>query len=181
MIERKAGRVLAVLVGLTLLVAASANGKAGHKNRPPVIPTNKDAGGYDPARDPAKDLKAAIAEATKSNKRILMEVGGDWCVYCGMMDTAFLGHPALLKERSEHYVTLKVNFSEDNPNAVFLSQYPRIVDYPHFFVLDSNGKLIHSQPTHPFEHNKGKSYSVDKIDDFLKKWAQPPRSWLNAL
>lgn len=180
MIERKEGRALAVLVGLTLLLASSANGKlGGHKNTPPSIPTNKDAGGYDPARDPAKDLQAAIAEATKANKRILMEVGGDWCVYCSMMDTAFLGHPALMKERTDHYITLKVNYSQDNPNDAFLAKFPRIIDYPHFFVLDSKGTLVHSQPTHPFEH--GKTYNVSKIDEFLKKWAEPPRPFLKIL
>jgi hypothetical protein len=73
--------------------------------------------------------------------------------------------------------TLKVNYSKENPNETFLSHYPKIADYPHFFVLDSKGVLLHSQPTRGFEH--GKKYNAGKIDAFLTKWAQPPRHWLN--
>ena len=35
--------------------------------------------GYDPKRDPAADLKTAMAEAQRGGKRILLEVGGEWC------------------------------------------------------------------------------------------------------
>ena len=33
---------------------------------------------YDPARDASADLQATIAHATRSNKRILLEIGGKW-------------------------------------------------------------------------------------------------------
>jgi thiol:disulfide interchange protein len=161
---------------LCLLIAIPLSAKKGHKTAPPAS-ANKS--GYDVARDPAKDLQDAIAEATRTNKRILMEVGGDWCVYCAIMDTAFDSHPQLKKVRDTSYVMLKVNFSKENPNEAFLSHYPHIPDYPHFFVLDSKGALLHSQPTHGFEH--GKNYNVAKIDAFLKKWAQPPRHWLTNI
>ena len=86
--------------------------------------------------------------------------------------------PNFRKVRDTNYVTLKVNFSKENPNDAFLSHYPKIPDYPHFFVLDSKGALMHSQPTHRFEH--GKTYNIGKIEAFLKKWSQPPRHWLIA-
>jgi hypothetical protein len=35
--------------------------------------------GYDPKRNPAKDLEAATVQAAKENKRILLVVGGEWC------------------------------------------------------------------------------------------------------
>jgi thiol:disulfide interchange protein len=166
-----------VLLAVFLAATISLGAKLGHKG-PTVTPTsNETTIGYDVSRDPAKDLKSAIAEATRTKKRILLEVGGDWCVYCNIMDTTFDTHPQLKKVRDANYVTVKINFSKENPNESFLSHYPAIVDYPHFFVLDSNGALLHSQPTHGFEH--GKNYNAGKIDSFLKKWAQPPRHWLN--
>lgn len=161
-------------LALCLLVAITASAKHGSKTPPP--PTPKAAATYDESRDPAKDLQDAIALAAKTNKRILMEVGGDWCVYCNIMDETFDSHPQLRKKRDTNYITLKVNYSKGNPNEAFLSHYPKIADYPHFFVLDSKGVLLHSQPTHGFEH--GKKYNVGKIDGFLTKWAQPPRHWL---
>ena len=134
---------------------------------------------YDASRDPAKDLQDAMALATKTNKKILLEVGGDWCVYCNIMDQTFESHPELRKVRDARFVTLKVNYSKENPNDAFLSHYPKIPDYPHFFILDSKGALLVSQPTHKFEH--GKSYNVGKIDDFLKRSTAPPRKWLTSV
>jgi thiol:disulfide interchange protein len=163
-------------LGVCLLVAISASAKHPHKAPPPAPPKNAT---YDAARDPAKDLQNAIAEATRTKKRILLEVGGDWCVYCNIMDETFESHPQLRKVRDTNYVTLKVNFSKENPNEAFLSHYPKIADYPHFFVLDSKGAFLFSQPTHKFEH--GKSYNVSKIDAFLKKSAAPPRKWLTSV
>jgi thiol:disulfide interchange protein len=170
-VTKKSSAALAVC----LLIAITASAKHNQKNPPPAPP--KAAATYDESRDPAKDLQDTIALATKTNKRILLEVGGDWCVYCNIMDQTFDSHPNLRKARDTNYVTLKVNYSKENPNEAFLSQYPKIADYPHFFVLDSKGVLLHSQPTHPFEH--GKKYNTGKIDAFLTKWAQPPRHWLN--
>jgi thiol:disulfide interchange protein len=164
-------------LGVCLLVAISASAKHPHKAPPPAPP--KPVATYDAARDPAKDLQSAIAEATRTKKRILLEVGGDWCVYCNIMDETFASHPQLRKVRDTNYVTLKVNFSKENPNEAFLSHYPKIADYPHFFVLDSKGAFLLSQPTHKFEH--GKSYNVSKIDAFLKKSAAPPRKWLTSV
>jgi thiol:disulfide interchange protein len=161
---------------LCLLVAVSVSAKHNTKTLPP---TPKAAASYDETRDPARDLQEAITVATKTNKRILLEVGGDWCVYCNIMDQTFDSHPQLQKLRDTNYVTLKVNYSKENPNQAFLSKYPKIADYPHFFVLDSKGTFLFSQPTHPFEQEHGKKYNVGKIESFLNRWAHPPGHWLN--
>ena len=171
-----------LVLAMCLLAVDSVSAKLGHKSTPP--PTASTSGYkpvtvYDVTRDPAKDLQDAIAEATRTNKRIFLEVGGDWCVYCNIMDTTFESHPGLRKVRDDYYVTLKVNFSKENPNDKFLSKFPPIPDYPHFFVLDSKGALLRSQPTHRFEH--GRAYSVGKLDAFLKSSSQPPRHWLNEV
>jgi thiol:disulfide interchange protein len=152
-------------------LSARGSRKAGNPNSAGVVSPH-----YDITRDPASDLNAAIALATKTNKKILLEVGGDWCVYCNIMDQTFDTHPQLVQVRDEYYVTVKVNYSKENPNQAFLSKFPKIPEYPHFFVLDSKGSLLRSQPTHPFEH--GRKYNAAKIDAFLKKGVQPPRHWL---
>lgn len=124
---------------------------------------------FDPARDPFKDLKAAMETASKANKKILLDVGGEWCIWCHRIDE-FINQNAELKNYlSEHYIVIKVNFSEENKNEKFLAQYPKVEGYPHFFVLNEKGKLLHSQNTGLLE--KEKSYDVDKFMDFLKKWA----------
>jgi hypothetical protein len=41
---------------------------------------------YDPRANPYRDLERAIERASAENKRILIVVGGDWCVWCEILD-----------------------------------------------------------------------------------------------
>ena len=123
---------------------------------------------FDPARNAAADLAGAVAKAQKSGKRIILDVGGEWCGWCVWMDKFFFANPDLARVRDENFVWLKINFSEENENKVFLSTYPAILGYPHLFVLDETGKLIHSQDTSPLEAGKG--YDLIKFTEFLKTW-----------
>jgi len=124
---------------------------------------------FDPAADPFEDLKTVIAEAQKVNKRIILDVGGEWCSWCHRVDE-FIEQSAEIKNyMNEKYIVLKVNYSEENKNEKFLSQYPKIDGYPHFFVLSKKGKFLHSQNTGKLE--KEKSYDLEKFMKFLRKWA----------
>jgi hypothetical protein len=124
--------------------------------------------GFDPKRDPEADLKVAEAEATQSHKHILLEVGGNWCIWCGYMDHFFVDHPDLDASRKANYVWLKVNWSRENSNNGFLNQYALIHTMPFFIVLDENGKLLQAQRTNELE--RGHSCDPDKMMDFLNKW-----------
>jgi thiol:disulfide interchange protein len=126
---------------------------------------------YDPMRNPANDLKQAVAEAERSHRRILLDVGGQWCIWCKYLDGFFDSHPDLKALRDKNYVWMKVNFSRDNENKDFLAQYPSIPGYPHIFVLTTEGRFYHSQETSPLEEGKG--YSPERVKEFLEKWAPP--------
>ena len=123
---------------------------------------------FDPLRDPKADLAAAVITATKENKRIILDVGGEWCGWCVYMDKFFYQNPALDKLRSDNYVWVKVNMSPENENTAFLSAYPERQGYPHLYVLETDGKLLHSQDTSPLEAGKG--YDLVKFTAFLKAW-----------
>ncbi|PPT91633.1 thioredoxin family protein [Xanthomonas theicola] len=126
---------------------------------------------FDPARDPANDLETAEVEAKRGGKRILLDVGGEWCSWCHILDAFIEGDAELRSFRDANYVWVKVNYSDDDKNEAFLAQYPKIESYPHLLVLDANGKLLHSQFTGELE--KGEGYDRKKFFDFLKQWAPP--------
>lgn len=126
---------------------------------------------FDPARDPFADLETAKVEAQRGGKRIMLDVGGEWCSWCHLLDAFMEGDSEIRRFRDAHYVWMKVNFSEDNENTAFLSGYPEIKGYPHLFVLDAEGRLLHSQFTGELE--KGKGYDRARFVAFLKKWAPP--------
>ena len=124
---------------------------------------------FDPKKDPNVDLQAAVTRAQKENKRIILDIGGEWCSWCRHMDNFFTKNAELDKIREENFVWVKVNMSEENENKAFLSKYPEIKGYPHLFVLNSNGDLLHSQDTSELEQEK--TYNLQKFTDFLKKWS----------
>ena len=123
---------------------------------------------FDPARDPAKDVAAAVAQARDEGKRVLVDVGGEWCSWCHIMDRFFAADDEAREMRDRGFVVVKVNYSPQNKNQAFLSRYPRIAGYPHLFVLGPDGKLLHSQDTGELEAGKG--YDRDKMLGFLRNW-----------
>jgi thiol:disulfide interchange protein len=125
---------------------------------------------FDPNRDAAGDIPAGIAEAARTGKRVLLDVGGDWCVWCREMERFIEEHTALHTLRNRNYVIVKVNWSPENKNESVLSKYPAVPGYPHFFVLNKNGTLLQSQDTSQLEDGK-KSYDLEKFKAFLEKWA----------
>ena len=154
--------ILMLVVVAYLLFLAGAPQSAGQSK---YIPVTK----YDPKRDAAQDIQEAIREAQRANKRILLEVGGEWCSWCHTLDRFFEAHPDLLRLREKNFVTVKINFSEENDNKAILSRYDAIPGYPHIFVLDSDGKFLLSQNTSVLE--SGKSYDLERLTAFLTKWA----------
>jgi thioredoxin-related protein len=145
----------AVVLLVATAVATSADGPAG----------------YDPTADPAADLEAAVTEARASGRRILLVVGGEWCSWCHTLSRFVKGNAAIHALWDRHYVTVKVHWDPDQPNEAFLGRYPKIEGYPHIFVLDDDGHLLHSQSTAELE--SGDSYSPELMTAFLTRWAPP--------
>jgi len=130
---------------------------------------------FDPVRNVKKDIQDAITQAQKSHKRILLNVGGEWCIWCHRLDSLFLQNNDLAEYLNKHYVVVKINVSDENKNQELLSKYPKVAGYPHFFVLDRNGKMLHSQDTGELEYPKNypiKEYNKKKVFNFLEKWAK---------
>src|SRR5438132_12080316 len=86
---------------------------------PKVIAREK----FDPARDPKIDLQKAVETAKKDGKRIIIDLGGEWCGWCVYMDKFFVQNPELAKIRDDNFVWVKVNYSDENENKAFLSSY----------------------------------------------------------
>ena len=127
---------------------------------------------FDPNRDAAADVAAAVERAKAEGKRVLVDVGGEWCTWCHIMDR-FLAADADARGLLERgFVMVKVNYSRENANASLLSRYPRVAGYPHLFVLGADGALLHSQDTGALESGKG--YDRAKFVAFLRAWS-PPR------
>jgi thiol:disulfide interchange protein len=50
---------------------------------------------FDPQRDAARDLVAAQTEARATGKRVMVDVGGEWCRWCRMLDRVIASQPQI--------------------------------------------------------------------------------------
>ncbi|HEY3533422.1 MAG TPA: thioredoxin family protein [Casimicrobiaceae bacterium] len=124
---------------------------------------------FDPARDAGADVAHAVTLAKTQNKRVIVDVGGEWCSWCHILDRFIAANDDVRTLIARDYVWVKVNYSKVNRNERFLSRWPRIAGYPHLFVLDAYGALVHSQDTGVLESGNG--YDKARVIAFLKRWA----------
>ena len=123
---------------------------------------------YDEQRDPYADGRKALKLAEETHRKVLIEVGGDWCSWCHVLDRFIKDHPWLESRLHEIFVVLKVNISDSNDNVEFMRAFPRVQGYPHMYITDSSGNILHSQDTAEFRENK--KYSEQRFNDFFEHW-----------
>jgi len=133
----------------------------------PVLPAYSQ--GYDPVRDPFADGRAALQLAKDTQRKVLIEVGGDWCSWCHVLDRFLNEHPGLRTRMHRTFVLLKVNVDEANGNSDFLAVFPRPLGYPHMYITDIDGTILFSQDTAEFLQDG--RYSEQRFRAFLDRWS----------
>jgi len=128
---------------------------------------------YDVNRNPNADGRAALKLAKETRRKVLVEVGGDWCSWCHVLDRFIKNHQELQARLHETFVVLKVNVSDVNDNAEFMASLPPALGYPHMYIIGDNGTVLHSQDTAEFFENK--KYSEQRFLAFLDRWKNPVR------
>ena len=147
---------------IVLLLASYAGISVDQHDLPPYSKA------YDASRDPYADTKAALMLARETDRKLLIEVGGDWCSWCYVLDRFLADHDNVAYRLHETFVVLKVNVSDANDNARFMATLPPARGYPHMYITDSSGVVLHSQNTGQFIENS--DYSEQQFIAFLDYW-----------
>jgi thioredoxin-related protein len=133
---------------------------------------------YNPEANAQADIDAAVAKAKASGKHVLLQVGGNWCIWCIRFHDLVDSTPELKNYINDKYEYVLVNYSPENKNTDVMNKLgnPGRFGYPNFVVLDGDGKVIHIQDSGALERDKeetekeGKGHSIKKIQDFLQNW-----------
>ena len=124
---------------------------------------------YDEKRNPFDDARHAIKLASKTNRNILIEIGGNWCVWCQKMDVFLEENPDIYQALHSKYVLLKINVSDANDNEEFMKSLPPVLGYPHMYVSTGQGKMMLSKDTGEFLDDDGE-HSREAWITFIDKW-----------
>jgi thiol:disulfide interchange protein len=124
---------------------------------------------YDEKADAGAQIRAAIAEASKSNKNIILDFGGNWCFDCHVLDQQMRG-PELAPLIEKNYVVVHVDVGRFDKNLELARKYhvPLKKGVPALAVLDSKGNLLYAQEEGQFED--ARHLSPESIRRFFEKW-----------
>jgi thiol:disulfide interchange protein len=133
---------------------------------------------YHPAANAARELDSVIAVARQQKKHVLVQAGGNWCVWCLRFNKFTTEDAQLDSAIKANYVVYHLNFSKENKNEAVFEKlgFPQRFGFPVFLVLDSKGNRLHTQNSAYLEEGKG--YSKNKILEFLQGWT--PKALLPA-
>lgn len=126
---------------------------------------------YHPEDDAESRINDLVKIAQKENKNIILQAGGNWCIWCLRFNNFVQTNPELKSMVDSNYLYYHLNYSPENKNEKVFAKYGNPgakYGYPVLLVLDKNGKLIHTQETGGLEEGKG--YSMEKVKEFFEKW-----------
>ncbi len=126
---------------------------------------------YDGSADGAKQIADAAALAKANNKRVLVQFGGNWCIFCKALDD-LVESDATLKALHNNYVAIHVD-AGSNPALDEVYGKPYELGFPVLLVLDGDGKLLHTQASTAFQLPTAVGHDPAGVAAFLKQWQAP--------
>ena len=127
---------------------------------------------YNDKENAETKIAELVKQAQKENKNIILQAGGNWCIWCLRFNQFVQTTPELKNVVDENYLYYHLNYSPENKNEKVFAKYGNPGEkfgYPVFVVLDKNGKMIHTQDSAVLEEGKG--YSIEKVKAFFTDWA----------
>ncbi|WP_332018906.1 thioredoxin family protein [Kaistella sp.] len=127
---------------------------------------------YDATENAEARITELIKRAKAENKNIILQAGGNWCIWCLRFNNFVQTTPELKEVVDANYLYYHLNYSPENKNEKVFAKYDNPgakFGYPVFVVLDQNGKMIHTQDSAVLEEGKG--YSKEKVKAFFEKWS----------
>lgn len=129
---------------------------------------------YDTKAKGDEQIKAALEQAQKENKNVILKFGANWCGWCHKLSDMFKSNADVAKVLGENYIVVLIDVDKGN-NADIVKKYgePTRHGLPVLVVLDKAGKQLHTQDTGKLE--EGNHHDPAKVLAFLNEW-KPSKS-----
>jgi thiol:disulfide interchange protein len=158
-----------------LVLAALAAFQAGGLRAEPEYPA-KGPDIYDVRADGGTQIAAALTRAAAEHKRVLVDFGANWCIWCRRLHATFESDASVSRALGRGFVVVMIDVNTRNGtdrNAAIDARYgnPTRHGLPVLVVLDSDGKQLTTKDSGELEEGDG--HSPAKITAFLAAWAPP--------
>jgi thiol:disulfide interchange protein len=124
---------------------------------------------YSETADPNADIAAALKQARREHKRVILDFGGDWCPDCQVLDI-YLHQQPNLKLLDEHFVLVHVWIGRMDAHVDVAKRYGIPLDkgVPALAVLSPSGTVLYAQKSGEFESMH--QMTPASVTEFLEKW-----------
>jgi thiol:disulfide interchange protein len=162
-----------VFLALAALAALAASPLCADPEYPKMGPDI-----YDVHADGSAQIAAAVGRAAAEHKRVIVDFGANWCIWCRRLNATFEGDPSVSRALKRDFVVVLVDVNTRNGvkrNADLVARYGNPVSHgiPVLVVLDSDGRQLTTKDSGELE--EGDAHSPAKINAFLASWAPPGR------
>jgi thiol:disulfide interchange protein len=113
------------------------------------------------------DIRAALTEARRTHKRVILDFGGDWCPDCQVLNIYFHRSPNA-QLLAKYFILVDVNIGQMDANLNIAHKYGvPVKGVPALSVIDGNGKVVYAQNK---EFDDMRNMQSSSVTEFLNKW-----------
>ena len=127
---------------------------------------------YDDQANADAALAATIAKAKKDGKRVLIDLGGNWCADCRILD-GVMELPEMRAFMAAHYEMVSVDVGRFNKNLQIPARWglgKLEKGVPTIIIADADGKAVNISNAADLEN--ARAMTPQGIADWLARWAK---------
>jgi thiol-disulfide isomerase/thioredoxin len=127
---------------------------------------------YDESTNADAAVAAALGRAKALHKRVLIDLGGNWCADCRIL-AGIMQRPEMQRFLEEHYVVVLVDVGRFDRNLQVPARFgitERLEGVPAVLIADASGNLVNKN--HIFALDDARSMAPQAIADWLAQWAE---------
>ena len=125
---------------------------------------------FDPSANALTQVAAARARARASGKRLLIDLGGNWCADCRIL-AAVMRLPPVAAFIEAHYEVVAVDVGRMDRNLAIPAHWGvrRLAGVPAVLVIDADDRLVDAG--HVEALADARSMTPQALADWLARWA----------
>lgn len=153
-----------IAMAATAAPAPQAGIKSFAELTPPTAP-------YDETANADAAVKAAFDRAKKSHKRVLIDLGGNWCGDCRIL-AGVMELPDVRRFIDLHYEVVSVDVGRFNKNLQIPARYgftKRLLGVPTVLIVTRRGRVVNAKDV--FALSDARHMAPQAVVDWLAKYA----------